>query len=155
MKHDFSLYYWERDFFLLKITQSPELYHLFLAGSFLSSFSSSNLTAPAHIFHLILHSRAWKQLYGKAGFVPLPRGQSNLEAFGHEAPTCHAPHPCCSVHRLADRTSLGLRGLPGLHLHHLSRVSYSEMKNGPLRSSLVLPLMGFPFGPKNIAISSP
>lgn len=70
-------------------------------------------------------------------------------------PYLPCPPPLCFVHRLADRTSLGLRGLPGLQLHHLSRVSYSEMKNGPLRSSLVLPLMGFPFGPKNIAISSP
>ena len=91
----------------------------------------------------------------KGSFVPLSRGQSNFEALGHETPPCHAPHPCCSVPGLADRISPGHRGPPGLHLCRLSWVSYSEMKNGPLRSSLVLPLMGFPFGPKNIAISSP
>lgn len=62
------------------------------------------------------------------------------------------PTPAALRPGLADLTSPGHRGPPGLHLRRVSRVSYSEMKNGSLRPSLVLPLMGFPFGPKNICI---
>ena len=56
--------------------------------SFLSSFSSWNFTTPAHIFHLILHSRAaWKQLYGKAPLCHYQEDRATLR------PLDMKPHP--------------------------------------------------------------